>query len=515
MNCSYRSIWNDATGTFVAAPETAHAAGKKTSSARAAAGGAARFAVKALAISLAIGFGAQVAALPQGGVVAAGAASVAASALGTTITQTTQNAAINWQSFNIGLGEGVLFVQPNSSAVMLNRVLGTDPSAILGSLSANGRVFVVNPNGILFGQGASVNVGGLVASTLNITDSDVMAGTWRFAGEGRGTVVNEGRITTPTGGQVALLGHSVSNQGVITARLGSVALAAGRAVTLDLAGDGLLSVTVEQGAVNALAHNGGLIQADGGLVLMTAQSAGSLSQSAVNNTGVIQARSIENHQGTIRLLGDMQSGTVSVGGTLDASGQGQGQTGGRVTLTGHHVGLFGAQVEASGDAGGGTVLVGGDYQGQNPAVPNAAATYMRTDASIHADALRSGNGGKVILWANDSTRAYGTISARGGVQGGDGGLIETSGHWLDVAGINIQAGASAGRSGLWLLDPADVSIAAASTNGTLVGGVFTPDAAATTATVAVADIVAALTAGTNVVINTANASGLEIGRAHV
>src|SRR6185369_13645824 len=161
--------------------------------------------------------------------------------------------------------------------------LGPDPSSILGSLSANGKVFLVNPNGILFGQGAQVNVGGLVASTLNITDADFMAGRYNFSGSGTGTVVNRGSINAD-GGYVALLGASVSNEGTIAAKLGTVILAAGKAMTLDVAGDGLLNLTVNEGAVNALVQNGGLIRADGGNVLLTAKSAGSLLQSAVNNT---------------------------------------------------------------------------------------------------------------------------------------------------------------------------------------------------------------------------------------
>ncbi len=212
-------------------------------------------------------------AAPTGGVVSAGSASIAGGAGKTTINQSSQNAAINWQSFSIGQGEAVQFVQPNSSSVALNRVLGSDPSSILGSLSANGKVFLVNPNGILFGKGAQVNVGGLVASTLNITDSDFMAGKYKFAGAGNGTILNQGSINAD-GGYVALLGANVSNEGVISARLGTVALAAGNAITLDVAGDGLLNVTVNQGAVNALAQNGGLIQADGGQVLLTAQVGG-------------------------------------------------------------------------------------------------------------------------------------------------------------------------------------------------------------------------------------------------
>ncbi len=267
-------------------------------------------------------------ALPVGGVISAGSASIGSSTSSTTITQSTQNVVLNWQSFNIASGEAVQFVQPNSSSVALNRVLGTDPSSILGSLTANGKVFLVNPNGILFGPGASVNVGGLVASTLNISDSEFMAGTYNFTGSGAGRVLNQGNISTNAdGGYVALLGASVSNDGIITAKLGTVALAAGSAVTLDVAGDGLLNVTVSQGAVNALVQNGGLIQADGGEVLLTAQAAGNLLQSVVNNTGVIQAQSIENHNGTIKLLGDMQSGTVNVGGTLDASAPGGGNGG--------------------------------------------------------------------------------------------------------------------------------------------------------------------------------------------
>ena len=163
-----------------------------------------------LAASLLLAFGSNAWALPTGGAVSAGAASITGGPGTTTIGQATQNVAINWQGFSIGQGEAVRFVQPNSSAVALNRVVGSDPSSILGSLSANGKVFLVNPNGILFGIGAQVNVGGLVASTLNISDADFMAGRHKFAGAGNGTVVNQGSITAADGGYVALLGASVS-----------------------------------------------------------------------------------------------------------------------------------------------------------------------------------------------------------------------------------------------------------------------------------------------------------------
>ncbi len=467
-----------------------------------------RFALNGLAVSVMLAFGSNGYALPTGGAVSAGSANIASGAGSMTINQSSQNVAINWQSFSIGTTEAVQFVQPNSSSVALNRVLGADGSSIMGSLSANGKVFLVNPNGILFGKGAQVNVGGLVASTRNIADSDFMAGNYKFAGSSSGTIVNQGSINAD-GGYVALLGASVSNDGVISARLGTVALAAGNAMTLDVAGDGLLNVMVNQGAVNALAQNGGLIRADGGQVLLSAQSAGNLLQSAVNNTGAIQAQTVENRNGTIRLLGDIQSGTVSVGGTLDASGTGAGQTGGSVTVTGHHVGLFGGHINASGDAGGGTVLIGGGYQGNNPAVQNASATYMSADSTINVDAITNGNGGTAVLWANDSTRAYGSITARGGAQGGNGGLIETSAHWLDVWGININASAPNGKAGTWLLDPADITISGAGTSGMPVaptGGVYAPNSGENTSTLNVANLRTALEAGggTNVTITTTN-----------
>ena len=333
MNHIYRSIWNRRTGTFTAVSENARTGGKQASAGTSVVT-AAGFALKALVGSLLLAFGASSYALPVDGVVVAGSASVASGNGSMTINQSSQNVVLNWQSFNIGAAETVRFVQPNSSSVALNRVTGADPSSILGSLSANGKVFLVNPNGILFGKGASVNVGGLVASTLNISDSDFMAGNYKFAGTG-GSVTNQGSINAD-GGYVALLGANISNDGIINARLGSVALAAGNAITLDIAGDGLLSVAINEGAVHALVNNGGMIQADGGQVLMTAQAAGNLLQTAVNNTGVIQAKTIENHNGVIKLLGDMQSGTVNVGGKLDASAP-NGGNGGFIETSAAHV----------------------------------------------------------------------------------------------------------------------------------------------------------------------------------
>lgn len=338
MNRIHQSIWSDSSGAFVAVSENAGGAGKKKSSSTTGRPSAANFAIKALSACLMLGLGASAYALPTGGVVAAGGASITSSASTTTITQSTANTVINWQSFGIAAGQTVQFVQPGSTSVALNRVLGADPSSIMGNLSANGRVFLLNPNGVLFGSGASVNVGGLVASTMSLSDARFMAGDYAFTDAGSGSVVNLGNITAADGGYVALMGKTVSNQGVISARLGSVVLAAGNAVTMDVAGDGLLNMSVAQGAVNALVENGGLIRADGGRVLLTAQAAGDLLHTAVNNTGVIQAQTIGNRNGTILLLGDMQSGTMNVGGTLDASAP-NGGNGGFIETSAAHVNI--------------------------------------------------------------------------------------------------------------------------------------------------------------------------------
>jgi len=456
MNRIYRSLWNDATGTFIAVSENARGAGKKTSTCTGPCGAAAP-AMRALAISLMIiGNGAYAA--PVGGVVTAGGATIVSGTGGNlVITQNTQNAAINWNSFNVAAGESVRFVQPNSSAVTLNRVVGVDPSSILGNLSANGKVFLVNPNGIVFGKGASVNVGGLVASSLNIGDADFMAGNYRFAGAAGGAITNLGTINAP-GGYVALLGANVSNGGVISARLGSVALAAGNAITLDVAGDGLLNVAINEGAVNALLQNGGLIEAAGGEVLLSARAAGGLLQGAVNNSGVIEARSLQHRNGTIRLLADPASGTAQVSGTLDASGPDAGQTGGTIQVLGNTVTLTGATVNASGDAGGGLIHIGGGFYG-DATIPAAHSTSLDGTA-VHADAISTGNGGRIAVWAANDLSVNALLTARGGARSGNGGFIETSGKHVKLGSSNqVITLAPNGRTGTWLLDPIDWTIA--------------------------------------------------------
>ncbi|ART47097.1 filamentous hemagglutinin N-terminal domain-containing protein [Acidovorax carolinensis] len=460
MNLIHRSIWNDQTGTFVAVSETTRSAGKKISSCTAAAGAGERFSLKLLAISLMMACGASGAyAQPTGGVVSAGSATIGGTAGAMTITQTTPNVAINWLSFGVNAGESVRFVQPGSNSVALNRVVGADPSTILGSLSSNGKVFLVNPNGILFGAGASVNVGGLVASTLAISDANFMAAKYRFSGAGTGAVVNQGAISAADGGYVALLGANVSNQGVIAARLGMVALAAGNAVTLDMAGDKLLNITVDQGVVNALVDNGGMIQADGGQVLMTTQAAGSLLANAVNNTGVVQARTIQNVKGTILLMGGMENGTVSVAGTLDASAP-NGGDGGFVETSAAHVKVKdNVQVTTAAPLGlTGTWLIdppdfiigsGGDIAGST-----LGAQLVTTSVTILSSSGVSGTGGDIFV--NDAV----SWTASG---------APTTLTLQAVRDVNVNAAITATKGNLVVCCGRDVNVNAAitTTNGSV------------------------------------------------
>ena len=443
--------------------------------------------------------------LPTGGRITAGSGSISQTGARMDVNQTSQRMIANWNGFSIGANASVTFNQPNSGAVALNRVTGNDPSQIYGRLAANGQVFLINPNGVLFGPSARVDVGGIVASTLNITDKNFMTGRYTFTNEGgAGSVVNQGTISVVDRGYAALFGTTVSNQGVITARQGSVALGAGDTVSIDFGGDGLINLAVDKGTLNALVENKGAIRADGGTVVMRARNAGDLAATVVNQSGVIEARAITDVGGKIVLDGG-EAGIVAVSGTLDASGKGAGQRGGSVTVQGDKVGLFaGAKIDASGASGGGTVKVGGGRQGKDATVRNASATYMDAAVAIDASALGNGDGGTVILWSNDYTGFYGTIRAMGGSLGGNGGFVETSSHNNLQAFGKVDAAAAAGKPGTWLLDPENVTISSTTSNGSLSANVFTPSG--DDATVASGDISAALNSGNTVQIVTGGSS---------
>ena len=476
MNRTYSLVWNRRLKQWVAASELARSCGMPGSG-RVRGGVAAALLAVALtgptaAADLAPG------ALPTGGTVAAGQAAIVTSGNRLDVTQGSQRAIINWQGFDIGSQAQVNFAQPNSAAVALNRVSGPTATRIEGQLSANGQVFLVNPNGILFGGGARVNVGGLVASTLNIRDADFLAGNYSFTGSGGG-IENQGTISAAPGGYLAFIAPKITNSGTLSAPQGTVAMGAGERVRLNFAGDRLVGLDVSAETLDTLIENRQAIKAEGGAILLTAAGAAAVTRSVINNTGVLEASSLSTDGGRIVLtagndinLGagstaaadgrkggeitvQAQSGTLLADGSISARGE-QG-AGGNVKLIGHQVGLVNAaQVDVSGATGGGTVLVGGDYQGKNPDVQNAQRTFVGVSATIKADAIERGDGGKVVVWADEITRYYGSISAKGGSLGGNGGFVEVSGKRdLEFLGA-VDVAAPIGTGGRVLLDPQDI-----------------------------------------------------------
>ncbi|MDE2260251.1 MAG: filamentous hemagglutinin N-terminal domain-containing protein, partial [Betaproteobacteria bacterium] len=475
MNRIYRTIWNEARDTYVAASEIACRQGKRVlNQSRGGFSRGTQFALKTLAFAVSLAISAVTLALPTGGQIAAGQGAITQSGNTMSVTQGSQNLIVNWQGFGIGTGEKINFAQPNASAIALNRVLGNSASQIYGQLNANGQVYLINANGILFAPSAQVNVGGLVASTLDISDASFLAGKRTFVGNGApGKILNQGSLNAANGGFIALLGGQVSNQGTITARLGTVALGAGNQITLDFAGDHLTSLQVNQGVLHALVENGQLIQADGGTVIMTAQALNTLLDTVLNNSGVIEARGVSQKNGRVVLDGGI-SGVTSNSGVIDVSNTTG--IGGTAKVLGDNIQVGPtSMMDASGNFGGGTILIGGNAHGAGPE-QNATTNTVVPGALFKANATDSGNGGTVVVWADGSTHFDGAISAQGGANGGDGGFVETSGkNMLQVAdNTTVNTLASKGRAGNWLLDPATITVGS-SGSGTLAQAANTTD----------------------------------------
>nr|WP_269149629.1 filamentous hemagglutinin N-terminal domain-containing protein [Ruegeria lacuscaerulensis] len=412
--------------------------------------------------------------LPNGGTVAAGTVMIAQpSGNQLDITQGSGAAVVNWNGFSIGSGSTVNFFQPGQESVILNRVTGDTTSAILGQLNANGQVFLVNPNGIFIGPNGAVNAGGFVASTLDVTDEDFLNGRYRFAGNGSSAAVeNAGTISIVPGGYAALIGGQVSNSGLIRVPLGKVGLGAGEQVTLDISGDGFLQVAVpsdsDDAMMEALITNSGRIEANGGSVHLKAASARNAARQVINMSGVIEAQSVGGVSGAVVLGGS--GGGVRVGGTIDTSAQEtlvetslrpkvRTQNGGSITITGEAITLAGATLTSDGTGGGdgGTILVGGDFQGGGT-LPTAQTTFVDASTSISADGGDEGNGGRVIIWSDDLTEFHGQISARGGDTAGDGGFVEVSGQIDLVYRGFTDLRAPNGETGDLLIDPVNITI---------------------------------------------------------
>ena len=353
----------------------------------------------ALLVMSALSLGASsVDAMPEGGVVRSGSGSVTQNGKEMTIRQDSGRMAMDWTGFSVGKDETVRFQQPGKDALALNRVTGNQQSVIDGSLLSNGHVLLVNPNGVVIGKNASIDVGGLVASTAQVKDNFMKefgnsTGAFSLGGVSDGIIINEGTIKAE-GGLVALHAAKVENSGTISNTGGSAVLAAADTLTLTPDSDGKLNFTVDGKAAEASALNKGAITADGGTIVMTADSASDVMSTVVNNSGTLQARTLrKNEKGQILLEGG-DKGQVEVSGTLDASGTEAGQSAGNIKVIGE----------------------------------------------------------KTII--HDGTN----LLARGNV---DGGKIETSGDVLNLGdNLNIDAKGESGKHGEWLLDPLDVIIAA-------------------------------------------------------
>lgn len=408
-------------------------------------------------------------AAPQGAEVISGTGQITTLGTTTTINQSSPSMSIDWKTFNVSPRETVNFLQPSAGSVVVNRIFDINGSQIMGRINSNGQVFLINPNGLLFGKDAFLNVGSLVASTLDVLPFYSVGSTLIFSGKGKGSLINLGQINSLSGGYVALLGNHVSNQGVINAELGAVMLAAGNAVTLNFNGNSLLHIEIDQSVLNSLVDNGGLIKADGGRVSLSAGARDSLLASVVNNTGRIEARTLRNQAGVITLSGGMRNGTVKVAGTLDASAPEKGD-GGFIETSATHVqidpglrvdtrsqtGRFGnwlidphdyVVAATGGDISGSTLSsnlqttsvslqsMSGGATGQgnvsiNDVVTWQANTTLRitasNDVNVNANVIASGNTASLIINPNTGNGTE-TASGSGEFKLGNGASITLSG----------------------------------------------------------------------------------------
>jgi len=324
MNHIYRVIFNHSLNCYQAAPEISKGAHKSSGSAGSVVGSLPRLSRLSLLVSLAAAGSAYAA--PTGGEVSAGQATIAQQGNITDIQQSSQNAAINWQSFSTAPQETVNFHQPNADAVTLNRVLGNERSVLEGAMNANGNVFIQNPNGVLIGKDAQINVGGLVATTARISDEDFMAGNYRFDGAPGGSVKNLGSITVPPGGTVALIAPIVENGGKINAPQGKVLLASAEAFRITLPGDSF-AYTLDRGTLQGLVDNGGAILSEGGHVVLTALGTDTVKKSLIRHSGNIEANTVQQKNGKVELLGDLDNSELHFSGSIKAEAPQQGDGG--------------------------------------------------------------------------------------------------------------------------------------------------------------------------------------------
>lgn len=403
-------------------------------------------------------------ALPEGEVINAGSGSISRSGNNMTIHQTSQRLSTNYQSFDIGAGEHVLFIQPGRDSVALNRVIGANASQIFGQLQANGQVFLINPNGVVFGEGASVDVGGLLATTLSLSDDNFFSNNLNFSASSNGSVSNQGLITAAENGYLALVSNHVSNSGQMLAPKGSIELLAADEILISL-NDQSIAIESTRETLRGLVENHGLLTSTGGRVVMNSYSLDSLNTTVVNNTGVIEASSLQDVGGEIVISG--MGGDVFNDGSLDVSAAENNADAGQVAISGDRIAQRGS-ITADGLAAG----VGGRIELQAE-----SELFATAGSSASANGGTSGDGGEIIYFSDGNALFDNgaSISARGGEFAGDGGFAEVSGlQWVSAEGF-VDTRAPKGLAGTFLIDPTDITIVAGNvdSNGSFTGDNWT------------------------------------------
>ena len=456
MNKIYALVWNQAQGCWNVTHEGARRLRRS---------GSGKGLIVAAASILALAGLPSAFALPTGGAVVSGSADISTQGNHILIDQKTDKVITNWDYFDVDVGQSVTFKQPSTTSIALNRVLGNYGTMIQGTIKANGQVFLINPNGMIFLNTANVNVGGLVASTQGISDSQFNAGTYQFSGTSKAPTINLGNITAADGGNVALLGANVRNDGIINAQNGRVALGAGKTFTVSFDGDNLLDLQVDAAAINALVSNSGRLRADGGQVLMTAKSAGAMTQAVVNNTGTIEANTLSQKAGRITLDGG-DTGVVNVGGVLTASASGKGdggviETRGASTKIQDHAfvstqaknGQTGTWKIESSNIGSSNIEAGnsgsnlGDMLSYSLRSNNIELTSSKGDIVMN-DSVSWDSGNQLILSSAKNIQLNGDLTANG-----DNARIELEAknhinlnNHLELAGTNSSLGVSRGKT---------------------------------------------------------------------
>ena len=367
-----------------------------------------------LVVSAMLGSAIIASASPSGGTVTSGTATISSNGTVTNIDQSTAKATINWQTFSIATGETVNFNQPSSTSITLNRVIGNEKSIIDGALNANGQVWLLNSNGVLFSKNASINTSGILATTAELSDADFNAGNYNFKNSSSNSVINQGTINVSNAGSVVLASNEVINEGTIKAVKGKVHLVGADSYSLNLNGNSLVNLRVDKGVLDAMVKNSGHIVADGGEIYLTTNAVDELLKGVVNNTGIIEANSLDGLIGKVNLLGNI----VVNNGTLKSSS-------GTINETANMI------IDA------GTTDVSSTTQNAGTINQNSQQIKQSNSAILKADST-NGNAGKINIKSDvkdDNSNIYlsGTISATG-LNGGDLNITSKN---VDVIGSNI------------------------------------------------------------------------------